>query len=239
MSQTPNHFLVTRLEGIQAALMAHHRGGMAMPNATKGAERESFVRDYLEGLFPAHFRFGTGSITDISGHQSGQADIVVEYPFLPSFPMPGSDERLYLAESVVAVIEVKSDLAAQWDQIRKSAAGLHPLRRRWTGTTTVSGASVGFGGATESRVPYIAVGYQGFRSIESLQHRLATTAENERPDAALVVESGVFVGQIGQAFGRVGLYGLAIQLMHMMRQVTSADFDIGAYVGAHSAAGSV
>jgi hypothetical protein len=40
----------------------------------------------------------------------------VEYPFLPSFPMPGSHDRLVLAESVLAVIEVKSDLVAQWDQ---------------------------------------------------------------------------------------------------------------------------
>jgi hypothetical protein len=37
---------------------------------------------------------------------SGQLDIVIELPFLPSFPTPGANERLYLAESVALAIEV-------------------------------------------------------------------------------------------------------------------------------------
>jgi hypothetical protein len=54
---------------------------------------------------------------------SGALDIVVEFPFLPSFPAPGGDERLYLAESVALAIEVKSDLCAQ-DARSIGAAGL-------------------------------------------------------------------------------------------------------------------
>jgi hypothetical protein len=41
--------------------------------------------------------------------RSGQIDLVIEYPFFPSFPLLGtSQQRLYLIESVAMAIEVKS-----------------------------------------------------------------------------------------------------------------------------------
>ena len=81
-----------------------------LPGATVGSERETFLRKFLQKVFPTHRRFATGAITDSQGAISGQVDIAVEYPFAPSFPMPSTDERLLLAESVAIVIEVKSDL---------------------------------------------------------------------------------------------------------------------------------
>ena len=49
-----------------------------MPNASKGSERERFVSDYLQTLFPLPYRFGSGAITDATGALSGQLDVVVE-----------------------------------------------------------------------------------------------------------------------------------------------------------------
>src|SRR2546423_1122598 len=112
-----NTHLINRLQAIQQSLMAQHAGGHHLPNALIGSERETFLREFLQKVFPAHHRFATGAITDSDNRLSGQVDIAVEYPFLPSFPMPGpSHERLLLAESVAAVVEVKSDLSGQWDQ---------------------------------------------------------------------------------------------------------------------------
>ena len=102
-----------------------------MPAASRGSGRETFVRDFLQEVFPSPFRFGAGAVTDAAGTQSGQIDIIIEYRFLPSFPMPGGSDRLYLAESVVAGVEVKSNLASQWDEVERSTAALRTLKRRW------------------------------------------------------------------------------------------------------------
>ena len=93
--------------------MAHVTGSTGLPSAFKGSERENFSRDYLQQIFPAHRRFATGAVTDSIGNISGQVDIAIEYGHLPSFPMPKTNQRLILAESVAFVIEVKSDLSSQ------------------------------------------------------------------------------------------------------------------------------
>src|SRR5512147_3161769 len=95
-----NPHIVQRLSAIQQSLLAQRLAGQGLPAAVAGNERETFLREFLQKLFPAHRRFATGAITDSEGRLSGQVDIAIEYGFVPSFPMPGTDERLLLAESV-------------------------------------------------------------------------------------------------------------------------------------------
>ena len=95
-----NQHLQQRMAGIQLALMAQHQGGTGLPNATIGDEREVFLREFLRRVFPSNRRFSTGVITDTESQLSGQVDIAVEFGFVPSFPMPVTEERLLLAESV-------------------------------------------------------------------------------------------------------------------------------------------
>lgn len=232
MTMQPNPHLITRLGGIRQALLAHYQGGSALPSAVKGSERETFVRDFLEQLFPPPFRFGSGAITDVTGVCSGQIDVVVEYPFLPSFPMPSGSERLYLAESVAVALEVKSNLSTQWDQVEHSVKQLRPLRRRWQGSTHLIAGGIEFGMSTETPVPYIAVGFTGYSNVDTLKQRLETTPVENRPDGALVIESGVFIGPSYQAYGAVGLFALAMVITNLVRAVTSAESDIAAYVAA-------
>ena len=206
-----------------------------MPSAVKGDERETFVSEFLKQLFPPPYRFGAGAITDSTGACSGQLDVVVEYPFLPSFPMPGGTQRLYLAESVALVIEVKSNLTSQWSQIESSVAKLKPLRRKWTGSTALIGGSIMFGQPSDSPVPYIAVGYTGYRDPESLKAKLDATPEDRRPDGALVIDSGAFVGPCCAAGGPLGLFGFLFDLTMLIRQVTSAEADLSTYVATATA----
>ena len=98
-----------------------------MPSVSKGSEREAFVRDFLQLVFPSPFRFGSGAVIDSDGNSSGQIDIVVEYLFLPSFPMPGGTDRLYLAESVAVALEVKSNVSTQWKEVEHSAASMRKV----------------------------------------------------------------------------------------------------------------
>jgi len=82
--------LIQRLEGIQQILMAHHAAGKRLPNAAKGSERETLLREFLGRVFPPPFRFGTGAIIDSDRRKTGQIDVVAEFPFFPSFPTPGA-----------------------------------------------------------------------------------------------------------------------------------------------------
>jgi hypothetical protein len=57
-----NDLLGERFAAIQKALMAHHDGGTPMPNPVKGTERETFLRLFLQRVFPSHYRFTSGAI---------------------------------------------------------------------------------------------------------------------------------------------------------------------------------
>jgi hypothetical protein len=89
-AQLTNPHIRERLKGIQQMLMAAHYAGKPLSNTTKGNEREAFINGFLSQVLPPHFRFGSGDATDRKGTRSGQLDIVVEYPFVPSPPLPAS-----------------------------------------------------------------------------------------------------------------------------------------------------
>lgn len=198
-----NTHLIQRLTAIQQALMAQHTAGHQLPSAMAGSERETFLREFLQKVFPAHRRFSTGAITDSKGSISGQVDIAVEFGFAPSFPMPFTDERLLLAESVALVIEVKSDLSGQWDQVCDSVKKIKSLKRELKATLTI-------GHRPGPQIPYVAVGYTGHSTIDGLTKRLNSTPIEERPDAALVIKSGCFDGFGTRTSGPLGLYALCM-----------------------------
>lgn len=157
-----------------------------MSAASKGAEREGFLREFLRACHPPVYRFGTGDITDSAGHRSGQADVVVEYPFAPSLTL-SEDARLYLAESVAAVIEVKSDVAKQWAEVEATAKSIGSVTRSY------SGGMVAFGklnaDVIKGSIPVIAVGYTGWAKLETLREHVSTGTV----DGILVIDQSLFV----------------------------------------------
>jgi hypothetical protein len=108
-------FVLQRLVGLQAILNGVHAASRGLSSATIGSERAAFIDQFLSQVFPPIYRFGSGDATDSRGVKSGQLDVVVEFPFGPSLPMVGNEKsRLYLAETIAAVVEIKSNLANQW-----------------------------------------------------------------------------------------------------------------------------
>lgn len=191
-----NEHLLKRLEGLQDLLMSAHRSSSGASSATKGRERETFVDGFLRAVLPPQFRFGSGEVTDLNGKLSGQLDVVVEYSFQPSLPVfPGSHSRLYLAEGVVAAIEVKSNIQAQWDDVCSTANKLHPLSRPKffvDGTYDVN---------PTPHVPLFAVGYHGWYSARGVHSALT-----RKPVAGiLVIKKGLFVS--GEEYGGLSLSG--------------------------------
>jgi hypothetical protein len=176
-----NRGLADRLEGIRRVLVEQGRAARSMSSATKGREREIFVNEFLSKVFPPQFRLGNGDIIDSSDARSGQVDLVVELPFFPSFPIPGSAPRLYLAEGVAAAIEVKSDLGSQWNDVMRTTAAIKKLVPKRIRTLQI-------GRQLPTTIPVIAVGYEGYATADGLTKRMLTTPDEQRPDVALILD---------------------------------------------------
>ena len=136
--------------------------------------------------------------------------------------MPATQERLLLAESVALVIEVKSDLSAQWDQIRHTVRRVKELTRQMNVVMTI-------GDGPSATIPCVAVGYTGHATVDGLLQRLETTPERDRPDGALVIESGCFVWPGMSAWGPIGLYGLCMAINVLLSQIGFAAPDLSSY----------
>lgn len=181
-----NAHLESRLEAMRRMPLGAFAAGDFFASPTKGAEREAFLHSFLAQVLPPQSRFGMGEATDQAGTKSGQLDIVVEFPFLPSLPLiSGRSPRLYLAEGVVAAIEVKSNLSDQWSEVVATAASLSRLSRHF-------GAGIAFGPKAGERVPLYAVGYTGWKQISTVRKNLV---ENPDVSGALIIDSGHFVGR--------------------------------------------
>lgn len=220
MSELFNQHIFSRLLGIQEKLKALHKAVSTASSATKGDDRELFINEFLSEVLPPQFRFGHGDITDLSGKRSGQVDIVVEYPLFPSLPIGKGSSRLYLAEGVVAVIEVKSDLENQWNQVKNTSLQLQPLKRGY-GSNDVS---------TPRYIPLFAVGYKGWSNVETLNQKLAEGVVS----GILIIDSGLFVWNpplyIGQnsltksAIGAWSLWAFIVCLHHLAISLQQTNF---------------
>ncbi len=212
-----NQHIAARLKGIRSILMGAHIAGSTMSAALRGLERAAFVDTFLREVLTPQFRFGEGDATDVAGNRSGQLDIVVEYPWVPSIPIVGpSRSRLYLAEGVAAVIEVKSDLANQWSEVKRTSCQLKKLERQYD-----SGVIFGGGMEPPKQIPLFAVGYTGWKGIETVRERL-----NEGiVDGILVVDSALFASaplfQEETESGDFALWGL-IACLHQVTSVISS-----------------
>jgi len=195
-----NKYIVDRLTGIHQMLVGAHEAGKSMSSSSKGCEREAFVDRFLSQLLTPQFRFGSGDATDQEGRRSGQLDVVVEYPFVPSLPIVGAMKpRLYLAEGIAAVVEVKSDVSGQWGEVENTVSQLSPLKRQY-------GAGVSFGAYATPHIPFFAVGYTGWKTLDPLLSRLSPG----RVEGILVIDSLLFASTDGFLGGKCGGHPAAL-----------------------------
>lgn len=180
----PNQYVDQRLAGIQTILNGVHQAGVGMSSNSIGSERQAFIQDFLANVLPPSYRFGSGDATDATGLRSGQLDVVIEHPFAPSLPGVGSGStRLYLAECIAAVVEVKSNVASQWGQALHTAAALKPLRRQYQ-------SSMVMGMPPSPDIPFFVAGYTGWATLATVQSNLASAPN---VDGVLIIDKGIFV----------------------------------------------
>lgn len=203
----------------------------------KGSERETLIREFFAKVQPNLTRFGSGAIIDSTGTQSGQLDIVAEFPFFPSFPTLAAQERMYLAESVSFVVEVKSDIDAQWAQVESTVEKVRVLRRNWHGHLSFEGGTLTIDAQSVSRIPIVAIGFKGFSSIEAVKRKLESTDEEKRPDAVLVIDGGFYISKLTarEASGAEGLLALCADMAYFAQNVLTAQPNLDAYFGSAGA----
>jgi hypothetical protein len=95
----------------------------------------------------------------------------VEYPFAPPLPSLG-DSRLYLAESVAAVIEVKSNVADQWSQAVHTEQ-LASLQRAWLAWMIT-------GPEPDAHIPLFVVEYTGWAGADVVRQKLGQPKDCRR-----------------------------------------------------------
>jgi hypothetical protein len=221
-----NKVLEARLAGIRDSLIALHGGGSQMSASSRGVERELSARDVLSTFISPSFRFDSGDIIDIDGNQTGQLDCVVEYPGSISFPMRERMPRLYLAEGVVCVVEVKSNLASQWGEVEKSHAKIAPLKR-----------NIGWvlkAGRVPEYVPHFVVGYTGWAKVETMKEHAAAA----RVDGVYSIEQSLYVSTSWVMDGPAALYGLILDIESLTSSVIGAKPRYADYVTGKKDAGA-
>lgn len=96
-------------------------------SGTVGTEREVFLKEALNELYPERYIFSEGEIIDYQGTTSPQADIVVYDDHMPVLSHAAADQ--FLSEGVLAHIEVKSDLSTQLEDALNKSARVKELER--------------------------------------------------------------------------------------------------------------
>jgi len=215
----PSAIVANRLASIVNTLMAAHAGGADVSSASKGRDRELFLNLVLGNVISQPFRVGSGDIVDQSDNTSGQTDIVIEYANTLSFPSiyPHS-ERLYLAESVCAVVEIKSNVRDQAGGALAKAQKVHALNRN-LGSVIQHGKH-----APPEKIPLFVVGYRGWSNRQGVASQLATWNDKEvlvsgilQLDPCIYVSDENVFGK-HSADGPAGLYGFLVSI----EQLTSS-----------------
>ncbi|KAB7782176.1 DUF6602 domain-containing protein [Methylorubrum populi] len=243
----PNEHVAHRLAGVLNSLASTYQSTSGFASASTGAARSEFIQKFLKQSLPPAFRIETsGQITDASGTISGEIDIVLESTLFPTMPVVGSEAgRLHFAEGVGAALEIKSDLAGQWDEAIRTGRRLKQLRRNYTGGlfgSRVSGGAhfvipaIAAGGEyrtikeypLKNTVPYFIVGYAGWSRLETIVAKLAE--HEEIVDGILQISPPVFAsaGHLEgiRAEGWAAILGFMTGLQQAFTYVRSGDTDL-------------
>lgn len=228
-----NQFVVNRLEGVRKGLLAFFESGVGQ-SSISGDEREIFISHFLSQILPPQYRVGSGLITDAQGKLSTQLDIVIELPFTPSFSFLATTPRLYLADTIGAVIEVKSSLKGYLTGSGDSTAekkfvtgsskftALVEIKRK---VLVVDKAKVDKELKTEGHVsetiPSYIVGYIGQSEDTLIAHLNNLNQGGKVIRGILQLDPGIFIGSGGEIWRGGQALGGFIHSLHWELHRTS------------------
>jgi hypothetical protein len=207
-----NEQIKARIKAIIDIAIAHHNAGNGCANAMIGKEREEFIKDILEKIFPRSYRFSSGEIISKDEKKSGQADLVLEFYDQPSFPSPVGNERIIIAESAICAFEVKSSWS-QLDEIKRKVKQIKNISRDIQPLMMLSEDEIDKrlkidGDKFLKQIPVFAVIYEGPINLNTLKGNYDRLDECEKPDAILCLNNGFLVYDDMSFEAEEGLYVL-------------------------------
>ncbi|MFL9921600.1 hypothetical protein PQR75_40865 [Paraburkholderia fungorum] len=220
-----------KLEDIHTSLMARYHETAGFSSAISGTEREVVMKELLQRVLPSSFRIGSGSILDASGKETGQVDAVIERPFSLSFPIGSESNRLYVADSVCAAFEIKSDLYRQGKEARTKIEQIRALHRFDMSDDKEERIIQG----DALLIPSFIIGFKGHTTEEGLQENFIDPRNLYAPSGVLCIESELFYGQSPggnwhMAKGkRACILGFLNCLANTLRYMASATMDLTRY----------
>lgn len=141
-----------------------------------GFAREHFVKDVLSSFLPKSVIVGSGEIIDAHGRRSGQQDIIIyraNFPVITSLTPVGA----YLAEGVIATIEVKSNLSTGEPNLYTAFKSVQRVLSLEKAAEIVSGSKDEVEKLKElNRIKTYIVGYAGWKDTSRLleHYRIAS-----------------------------------------------------------------
>ncbi|MDQ9128755.1 hypothetical protein RDT67_20255 [Serratia fonticola] len=207
-----SEILNSRLDSVLKMMNANYSGVAHSPSAIKGSARANFINNYLEQVVPQGCRISTsGEIIDNKGGSTGELDIIIENGYFPNIPVVGDkSSRLFFAEGVAAVIEVKSSLQNQWNEAMHTGQRLSQVTRdvqasqassynqptfiRVSGFNSHPGmpkAPVMPQDVFFKKVPFFLVGYTGWEKFETLKEKFSNA--NGILTGILQLDKGYFI----------------------------------------------
>ncbi|KVX98765.1 hypothetical protein WL11_24255 [Burkholderia ubonensis] len=232
-SMDSRQLFLKKLEDIHASLMARYNETAGFSSAISGTEREVVMKELLQRVMPSGFRIGSGSILDADGKETGQVDAVIERPFSLSFPIGSETNRLYVADSVCAAFEIKSDLYRQGKDAKQKIERIRALHRFDIPDHKDKEHRVVVG--DNLLIPCFIVGFKGHTTEESLQENFIDPRNRYAPSGVLCIDSELFYGQspggnFHMARGKRGcILGFLNCLASTLRYMASETIDLSRY----------
>lgn len=214
-----NPYIEEKLKAIHSILASYLHSGKS--NQSKGNEREFVINQFLSQILPPQFRFGQGEITDKKGSFSNHCDIIVELPFFLRLNVPTTSQSLYLSEDVGVVIEVKSDLGNQWNEVLDKVGMIKSLDRELRGQSVTPAYWVN----PLEKIPVYVISFTGWKKKETLIENLQKCDTNSRPDGVLIIDSGLFCGTKYNVEGVWSLYIFIAEILLHLRGIINLHTD--------------
>ncbi len=133
-----------------------------------GYSREHFVKEILSSFLPKSVIVGSGEIIDGKGKRSGQQDVIIyraDFPVITSLTPVGA----YLAEGVLATIEVKSDISTGEPNLYSAFRNVQKVLSLEKAAEVINGTDAEVRKLQElNSIKTYIVGYSGWKNSNSL-----------------------------------------------------------------------
>lgn len=144
-----------------------------------GYSREHFVKEVLSSFLPKSVIFGSGEIIDGDGKRSGQQDVIIyraDFPVITSL----TPINAYLAEGVIATIEVKSDLSTGEPSLYSAFGNVKKVLSLVKAAEIISGTDSEVKKLQElNTIKTYVIGYSGWKNTNSLtEHYVSAGNQN-------------------------------------------------------------